>query len=780
MLGTRLIGKRQIHPDKVARTSIGVVLRAILIILWLGTLAIGASERPAAPMTNVWEYPNRIALGSSSTNATAGLDRSVARIQRNPLHWSIESSSERRRLGRSLAVGDFNGDGFVDLFIGLPRGATTRIPGCVVVLRGVEAGGFAPSATTIDGGVSGRQDMFGMVLANAGDVNGDGLSDLVICAPFYPNAALQEGASYIIYGTRTDEALRPTLHYRSGVQRFNFGLAAASAGDVNGDGFADVLAGVPRHPGRSHQEGAAYLFPGSSNGLAPSASWAWHGEQREAHAGHAVAGAGDVNGDGFADVLIGMPDYDGAASDVGRVALFLGSPSGLKKTPDGILEGPHAHGRFGAALAAAGDLNGDGYGDVIIGAPGVGDEVKLNGWVFAYLGTSNGLAQSPAWAVTDHQDGGLFGTAIAALGDIDGDRFTDVIIGAPGFDGPFANQGRVCLFLGRKGGIATTPDWTLEGGRAGAECGDCVAAASDINRDGLNDFLIAASAYMSARTRDGRVDLFLGSRTGYHRQDDFPVDGTNSVRLARQVFSPPVLTVAHAVPVFPYRVIYIGGAVLVVALGGGFFFWRKHTQAALMMARTEERARIARDLHDHVGPHLTRLDKGGLGSFGAAHDTAAGAASSGPSDIARALEQAVWAIDPARDSLESLITFLVEQGESFFVGTGVRCRFELPDFFPERPLPEVVRKNAVPCVQEAFANVLKHSGASEAWLRVMYDAPWLTVWVEDNGRGIPQNQTRRFGNGLKNMKQRAEAMGGQFAIAAGSAGGAQVTLRFKV
>lgn len=682
-------------------------------------------------------------------------------------------------------MADINGDGFGDLFVGQPRGATTRNPGAVFVFRGTEAGLFS-SAPTMVAGFSPR-DMFGLAMANVGDLNGDGLSDLVIGAPEYSNGEIQEGAFFLMYGRRDGEPLRPDFHLESAHIRLQLALSVAAAGDVNGDGFGDVLVGAPRHPVKSHQEGVAYLYLGSATGLVARASWACFSHQREAHCGQAVACAGDVNRDGYSDVLVGMPDFDTSQPDAGRVLLFLGSRSGLKETPDWSADGPHAHGRFGAALAQAGDLNGDGYDDVLVGAPGVGDQVKLSGWVFAYFGNSNGLAKAPAWAVSDGQDGAQFGNAIAALGDINGDQHLDIVVGAPGFDGGYPNQGRVCLFLGTKGGVLTTPDWTVEGGQPGAECGGSVASASDINRDGLNDFLVAAPAYSTLRAKAGRVDVFLGSRTVYRGQGKFPADGTNSVALPRQAFNPSIGDRSEPVPPLPAAVIYLGGVGLVLAFAVGFILWRRKSRANLR----QERQRFARDLHDDLGAKLTSISVLGELVRREAASTEAGRRNAQlltetAREVLESMEQVIWSVNPANDTLENLVVFIVQYAGPFLAPSGIELHPESPATLPDRPLPAHLRKSVFLSVKEALNNVVKHAGATQVGLRIRYEASALTIVIEDNGRGLRaqaggESETAAVGSdGLKNMRERMREAGGTFAVEAGAGGGTRVTLQVRV
>src|SRR5207247_1374456 len=150
--------------------------------------------------------------------------------------------------------------------------------------------------------------------------------------------------------------------------------------------------------------------------------------------------AGDVNGDGFDDVIVGAPGYSGSAEEEGAAFLWYGSstdpkrPAGSMSNFDWMVTGGQAHARFGFSVASAGDVNGDGYADVIIGAPQYSNGQEREGRAFLYLGSKDGLARSPAWTAESDQIGAQLGWSVASAGDFNGDGFSDVLVGAPFFD----------------------------------------------------------------------------------------------------------------------------------------------------------------------------------------------------------------------------------------------------------------------------------------------------------------------------------------------------------
>ena len=201
----------------------------------------------------------------------------------------------------------------------------------------------------------------------------------------------------------------------------------ASAGDVNGDGFADVIVGF----------GAAWvsLYLGGATGLAttPASTITGPDDNSSADFGNSVAGAGDVNGDGFADVVVGSPGSngpDGGVGGTGRIYVYLGSAAGLVSTPANLINGLDRLGEFGNAVESAGDVNGDGYSDVIVGAEGANN---MDGRVYVYLGSATGLATSPASVLMLGSGMGTsFGSTVAGAGDVNGDGYADVVVGGNG------------------------------------------------------------------------------------------------------------------------------------------------------------------------------------------------------------------------------------------------------------------------------------------------------------------------------------------------------------
>lgn len=285
------------------------------------------------------------------------------------------------------------------------------------------------------------------------------------------------------------------------------GFSVCSAGDVNGDGYGDVLVGAPQNDNGSADEGAAYLFLGSTAGLSLAPDWTTESDQSGAHLGSSVASAGDVNGDGYSDVLIGAPDYDDGQEDEGAVFLYLGSPGGLSSAPARLWQGDQAGARFGSSVSGAGNVDADGFDDVLIGAPGFDEGEMDEGAAFLFLGAASELPAAPAWSAQGNQAGASFGSSVAALGDINHDGFGDVVIGVPFYDGGNVDEGQARVFGGTSSGLGGSPLHTFATHDEGARFGHSVAGAGNLSGDGTRRILFGAPLYAYTHTEEGGTFL---------------------------------------------------------------------------------------------------------------------------------------------------------------------------------------------------------------------------------------------------------------------------------
>ena len=457
--------------------------------------------------------------------------------------------------------GDLNGDGYDDLVTG---SQTSEYQGVAYVFHGGAAGVTATHVADADTAISGDvgQSRFGMAMA-AGDLDGDGYRDLALGAPFLSN---WNGRVYVAYfGTPAGAGLiwaeDADAQYTAPCALCRLG-AALSAGDLNGDGYDDLAInaylgtiaaanvyvllgsgdGLPdvyiddadtaiidtdartlnaeadvNGDGTNDlivgaPEERVYLLHGGATGIAAT-TYADADSTIATSAGlltfgTSVASGGDLNGDGYDDVVVGVPLSGEVGSGVGAATVFLGASGGIAATSavdaDNLVVDTTGGKSLGTSLTGLSDLDGDGFDELVIGAP---EENR----VYLFHGSAAGIA---ATGTTDADqtllgevDGDLFGASVARAGDPSADGTPDLLVGAPGFDG---GAGRAYFFSGAAGGLSTTSagsaDETFDAVAADDALGSVVLGTGDLNGD-LNDDLALSAPY--SNDDQGRVDIHL-------------------------------------------------------------------------------------------------------------------------------------------------------------------------------------------------------------------------------------------------------------------------------
>jgi hypothetical protein len=394
----------------------------------------------------------------------------------------LEGAAEEDRFGGAVAcAGDVNGDGFADIVVGShladPGGRVEA--GTASVFHGSAIGVTVPAARVLEG-VSSREQ-FGESVAGAGDVDGDGFADIIVGSPSAdPGGRLNGGEARVFHGSATGVSpAAARVVEGSGM----LGGSVASAGDINGDGFTDVVIGAPwTTVGDQALAGTASVLHGSPTGLDPAAArvLVLEGAAMRDFFGWVVASAGDINGDGFADILVGAPQNEFASDGFGKVSVHLGSAMGIAPEAARVLEGaPTGAYRFGAAAAGAGDVNGDGFADIIIGAYAASPGGRRGaGSASVFHGSAMGVAASADRVLEGAARRDSFGRSAASAGDVNGDGFADVVVGAPvASPGGRTEAGAASVFRGSAAGTAPSPATVLEGADVKGYFGDAVASA---------------------------------------------------------------------------------------------------------------------------------------------------------------------------------------------------------------------------------------------------------------------------------------------------------------
>jgi hypothetical protein len=355
--------------------------------------------------------------------------------------FKLSGAADDDNVGHSVsAAGDVNGDGFGDFIVGAymaSAGGTHR--GAAYVVFG-KAGGFPAGivSSSLDGsngfqlaGVT-DDDYAGNCVSAAGDINGDGFADVVVAAEKAAEGGTGRGAIYVVFGKASGFGASVALSTLDGTNGFKLsgvadgayaGNAVSAAGDINGDGFGDLIVGGRLADEGGPQRGAVYVVFGKAGGfdastvlsaLDGSNGFKISGVADRDYAGSSVSAAGDVNGDGFGDFIFGAYGADAGAGNSGAAYVIFGKAggfgasvalSGLNGTNGFKLLGVEANDALGLSVSAAGDVNGDGFGDVIVGADQADAGGSDRGAAYVIFGKASAFDPNTTLDALDGSDG---------------------------------------------------------------------------------------------------------------------------------------------------------------------------------------------------------------------------------------------------------------------------------------------------------------------------------------------------------------------------------------